>query len=208
MYIAIIDYGAGNLRSVQKALQVLGFHAILTKDKSEIKAASGIILPGVGAFDAAISELRKSTFESAIDEVIARNIPFLGICLGYQMLFESSEEGKLKGFSIFKGPVKKFNFKKTPNESLAIPHMGWNRLLIKHKSPLFSGIESGSMVYFAHSYYPDPEDKMIVSTNTDYGIEFASSISSGNIFGIQFHPEKSGEVGLKILRNFGELCSK
>ncbi len=208
MYIAIVDYGAGNLRSVQKALQVLGFDAVLTKDKSEIRRANGVILPGVGAFDSAITELRKDKLESIIEEVIGVGKPFMGICLGYQMLFEESEEGKLKGLSLLQGKVKKFNFSNIPSSSLSIPHMGWNRLVIKHPSPVFIGIESGSMVYFAHSFYPDPKDNMIVSTTTDYGIEFASSVSKGNVFGIQFHPEKSGEIGLKILKNFGEICLK
>lgn len=208
MSIAIIDYGAGNLRSVEKAIQSLGYKAVLTKDKSRIRSAKGVILPGVGAFDSAISELRKENLETVIGEVIGLGKPLLGICLGYQMLFEGSEEGKLKGFSIFSGNVKKFNFKGSAFGSLSIPHMGWNSLIIKHGSPIFDGIVSGSMVYFAHSFYPDPKDSMIVSTTTDYGIEFASSVTKNNVFGIQFHPEKSGDVGLKILRNFGEICLK
>ena len=208
MYIAIIDYGAGNLRSVEKALQSLGFKAVLTKNKEEIRKSSGVILPGVGAFDAAISEIRKENLESVIEEAIGLGKPFMGICLGYQMLFEESEEGKLKGFSLLKGKVKKFDFTGTSFSNLSVPHMGWNRLLVKHASPIFNGIESGSMVYFAHSFYPDPSDSLIVSTTTDYGIEFASSVTKNNIFGIQFHPEKSGDIGLKILRNFGEICLK
>jgi len=207
MYIAIIDYGAGNLRSVQKALQILGYQAVLTKDKTEILSAKGVILPGVGSFDAAIAELRKTSLENTIEEIIALNRPFLGICLGYQLLFESSDEGKQKGIAILQGKVKKFNFKGLPYENLAVPHMGWNRLLIKHPSPLFSGITSGSMVYFAHSFYPEPKDESVVSTTTDYGVEFASSVSRGNIFGLQFHPEKSGEVGLKILKNFARMTA-
>ena len=206
--ISIIDYGAGNLRSVQKALEKLGFQARLTKDKNLIRSSKGIILPGVGSFDAAISELRKSTLEMVVEEVIALGKPFLGICLGYQMLFEESSEGKQKGFGILKGKVKKFDFKGQPFEHLTIPHMGWNRLLVKHKSPLTEGISDGSLVYFAHSYYPAPANPDIISTETDYGLNFASSISKGFIFGVQFHPEKSGPVGLKILKNFGELCSK
>lgn len=208
MHIAIIDYGTGNLRSVEKALQTLGFSAVLTRDKSEIRASGGIILPGVGAFDAAITDLRKNGLENIIEESIGLNKPFLGICLGYQMLFSESEEGKLKGLGLLKGKVKKFNFAGTAFSSLSVPHMGWNRLFIKHESPLFSGIPSGSMVYFAHSFYPEPNDALVVTTVTDYGIEFASGITKGNVFGIQFHPEKSGEVGLSILKNFGGLCSR
>jgi glutamine amidotransferase len=206
MYVAIIDYGSGNLRSVQKALQTLGFPAEITKDKVTIHNAKGVILPGVGSFDAALNELRQYGLEGAIEEAIALSKPFLGICLGLQHLFETSEEGKERGLSIFQGKVKKFNFAGTPWSNQSVPHMGWNRLLFKHKAPIFEGIEEGSMVYFAHSYHVVPKDDMIVATTTDYGIEFVSSIWKDNLFGIQFHPEKSGEVGLKILKNFGNLC--
>jgi len=206
MTIAIIDYGSGNLRSVEKAFQKLGFPAEITKDKAAIRGAKGIVLPGVGSFDAALNELRQSGLEGAIEESIALRKPFLGICLGLQHLFETSEEGEQRGLGIFKGSVKKFNFAGTPWDNLSIPHMGWNRLLIKHKSPLLEGIEEGSMVYFAHSYHVVPEDKMVIATQTDYGIEFTSSVWKDNLFGIQFHPEKSGDVGLKIIKNFGGLC--
>ena len=208
MSIAIIDYGSGNLRSVQKAFEQLGFSAEITKDKAAIRGAKGVILPGVGSFDAALTELRNYGLESAIEEAIALDKPFLGICLGLQHLFESSEEGKQKGLGVLKGSVRRFNFSGTPWEAQSVPHMGWNRLLIKHPAPIFDGVENGSMVYFAHSYYVDPEDKKGVATTTDYGIEFVSAVRQGNLFGIQFHPEKSGEVGLKIIQNFGELCSK
>ena len=206
MSITIIDYGAGNLRSVQKAFQKLGFDAEITKDKTTIHASKGIVLPGVGSFDAALLELRNSGLETVIEEAIALRKPFLGICLGLQHLFESSEEGKLKGLSLLSGSVKKFNFSGTPWESQSVPHMGWNRLLIKHKAPIFEGIEDGSMVYFAHSYHVVPKDESMVATRTDYGIEFVSSVWKDNLFGIQFHPEKSGEIGLRILHNFGKLC--
>lgn len=208
MSIAIIDYGSGNLRSVQKAFLKLGFPAEITKDKTTIRNAHGVVLPGVGSFDAALKELRQAGLEVAIEEAIALNKPFLGICLGLQHLFESSEEGKQRGLGILKGEVKKFNFSGTPYSSQSIPHMGWNRLLIKHKTPLLEGINDGDMVYFAHSYYVAPQDEMVVATRTDYGIEFVSSIAKNNLFGIQFHPEKSGEVGLRIVKNFGALCLK
>lgn len=207
MSIAIIDYGSGNLRSVQKAFQKLGFSAEISKDRSFIRSAKGIVLPGVGSFDASLKELRDNGLEGAIEEGIALNKPFLGICLGLQHLFESSEEGKEKGLGILKGEVKKFNFKGTPWKNQSIPHMGWNRLLIKHRSPILEGIEDGNMVYFAHSYHVVPKDEMVIATRTDYGIEFVSSVWKDNLFGIQFHPEKSGEVGLKIVRNFGKLCT-
>lgn len=208
MSIAIIDYGSGNLRSVQKAFQKLGFSAEITKDKTTIRSSKGVILPGVGSFDAALNELRQFGLEAAIEEAIALNKPFLGICLGLQHLFESSEEGQQKGLGILKGEVKKFNFAGTPWSNQSVPHMGWNRLLFKHKAPIFDGIEEGSMVYFAHSYHVVPKDEMTIATRTDYGVEFVSAIWKNNLFGIQFHPEKSGEVGLKIVRNFGKLCSK
>lgn len=206
MSIAIIDYGAGNLRSVQKALQKLGFQAELTTDKQFIRSASGLVLPGVGAFDDAISALRAANLENSLMEGIGMGKPFMGICLGYQLLFESSEEGRSPGLGLLPGAVKKFNFKGTPFENLSVPHMGWNRLIIKRPCPIFEGVKTGDMVYFAHSFYPVPKNDIIVTTQTDYGIDFASSVSKENIFGIQFHPEKSGEIGLKILRNFGALC--
>jgi glutamine amidotransferase len=204
--IAIIDYGSGNLRSVQKALEAVGSAAEITKDKAAIRGAKGVILPGVGSFDAAITELRSLGLESAIEEAIAMGKPFLGICLGLQHLFESSAEGTQKGLGILKGQVKKFDFTGIAGSNLSIPHMGWNRLLFKHRSPLLDGVEEGSMVYFAHSYFVVPEDTLVTSTTTDYGIDFVSSICKGNLFGLQFHPEKSGATGLKILKNFGGLC--
>lgn len=213
MSIAIIDYGAGNLRSVQKAFQKAGVSAEITKDKSAIRSAKGVVLPGVGSFDAAINELRSLNLEGVIEEAIALGKPFLGICLGLQHLFESSEEGKQKGLAMLPGTVKKFNFTGTPWSNQSIPHMGWNRLLFKHtaiaaRAPIFEGIEEGAMMYFAHSYYVVPADEMMVATQTDYGVEFVSSVWKDNLFGVQFHPEKSGEKGLLILKNFGKLCLK
>ncbi|MFC1496375.1 imidazole glycerol phosphate synthase subunit HisH [Candidatus Margulisiibacteriota bacterium] len=206
--ITIIDYGAGNLRSVQKALEQLGYNATISSDRTEIKKSNGIILPGVGSFDATINELRSKGLEGVIEEVIALQKPFLGICLGYQLLFQSSEEGKEKGFGIIEGKVKRFSFANTSFQNYQVPHMGWNRLLIKHKNPLMENILEGSMVYFAHSYYPVPDNPNVVATETDYGINFVSSIAKGNLFGIQFHPEKSGEIGLKILKNFAQLTKQ
>jgi len=205
--IVIIDYGMGNLRSVEKALKKLGHPAIVTRDKSSIKNAKGIILPGVGAFDAAISELRQSNLEGTLVEEIAMGKPFLGICLGLQLLFNESEEGSLKGFGILPGKVKKFSFKGSPVSSkLKIPQMGWNSITIKKIDPLFDGIESGSMLYFVHSYYAVPEDASVIATTTDYGIEFCSSVAKDKIFGVQFHIEKSGKIGLKVLDNFARIC--
>lgn len=206
--IIIIDYGAGNLRSVETALKHLGFPSLVSRDKKEIKSAKGIILPGVGSFDSAMQELRQHGLEGVIQETIALKKPFLGICLGYQLLFQSSEEGAQKGLGILEGEVNRFDFSGTSFSKNQVPHMGWNRLLIKHKTALLKGIEPGAMVYFAHSYYPKPKDKDIIMTETDYGITFASSVAKDNLFGIQFHPEKSGDIGLKMLKNFGELCLK
>lgn len=201
--IIIIDYGAGNLRSVEKALKAIGYPSLITRDRAEIRNSSGIILPGVGAFDAGVSELRKAGLESSILEEIALKKPFLGICLGLQLLFTTSEEGEQKGLNVFNGACRRF-----PKGQLAVPHMGWNRLIIKRPSKVLDGIESGTMMYFAHSYYAKPDDEAIVSAETDYGLAFASAISKDNVFGVQFHPEKSGDAGLKVLKNFAALCSR
>jgi glutamine amidotransferase len=206
--IVIVDYGMGNLRSVEKALIKLGHTAIVTRDKNEIKGASGVVLPGVGAFDAAISELRESNLEGAIIEEIAMGKPFLGICLGLQLLFNESEEGSLKGFGILPGKVKKFNFKPPLSSRLKVPQMGWNSINIKKQSPYFEGVENGSMMYFVHSYYAVPDDESVIATTTDYGIDFCSSVAKDNIFGVQFHIEKSGDIGLKVLDNFARSCKK
>ncbi|MFA4843804.1 MAG: imidazole glycerol phosphate synthase subunit HisH [Candidatus Margulisiibacteriota bacterium] len=206
MPVAIIDYGAGNLRSVQKAFQAAGVPAEITRDKTTIRTASGVVLPGVGSFDSAISELRTLSLETVIEEAVALGKPFLGICLGMQHLFDSSEEGQKSGLGIFSGTVQRFAFAGTPWSGQSIPHMGWNRLLIKRPAPLFAGLESGSMMYFAHSYHAVPADEGIVASRTDYGVEFVSAVWKDNIFGLQFHPEKSGEKGLRILQNFGKLC--
>jgi len=193
----------GNLRSVQKALESLGFACAVTSDRKKIKSSGGIVLPGVGAFDAGITELRKNNLESVILEEIGSGKPFLGICLGMQLLLSSSEEGKLSGLGVFGGKCRRF-----PRSGLAVPQMGWNRLIVKNPSAILNGITSGEMMYFANSYYVDPDDGSIIAAETDYGVNFASVISKKNIFGTQFHPEKSGKEGLKILSNFGKLCGK
>jgi glutamine amidotransferase len=206
--IVIIDYGMGNLRSVEKALLKLGHQAIITRDKNAIKSASGIILPGVGAFDAAITELRASNIEGALIEEVAMGKPFLGICLGLQLLFDESEEGTMKGLGVLSGKVKKFNFKPPLSSKLKVPQMGWNSINIKQPAPYYEGVENGAMMYFVHSYYVVPADESVIATTTEYGTDFCSSVAKENIFGVQFHIEKSGDVGLKVLDNFARTCKK
>ncbi len=207
MPIVIIDSGTANLHSVQKALQKLGAQAVISNDKNTLLSATGVVLPGVGSFDAGMQTLRENNLEETILQVIALNKPFLGICLGLQLLFESSEEGKEKGLGVIAGRVRKFAFSGMMS-NLKVPHMGWNRLEIAKHSPLLEGIEEGAQVYFVHSYYVEPKDASIVQTRTEYGINFVSSINKGNLFATQFHLEKSGDVGLKILSNFVKITKK
>ncbi|OGX25645.1 MAG: imidazole glycerol phosphate synthase, glutamine amidotransferase subunit [Omnitrophica WOR_2 bacterium RIFCSPHIGHO2_01_FULL_48_9] len=198
--IAIIDYGMGNLRSVQKALEKVGAQTVITQDPAEIKKAQKIVLPGVGAMQPAMDKLKSLNLISVIEESVRQGKPFLGICLGLQLLFEkSSEGGDVAGLGILSGTVERF-------QSLKVPHMGWNQLQLANSNcPLFSGVENAANVYFCHSYYVRPTDKAITATTTDYGVEFVSSIQKKNIFGVQFHPEKSQSIGLKILENFVKL---
>lgn len=203
--IAIIDYGAGNLRSVQKACEYCGADAVITSDKSKIEAASRVILPGVGAFGDCMAGINKRGLYDSIRKVCASGTPFLGICLGLQLLFESSEETpNTEGLAIFKGK----NIKIPAREGLKIPHMGWNSLNIEKDIPLFKGIEDGSFVYFVHSFYMCPEDKSIISATCDYSARLPVALTEGNINAVQFHPEKSGNTGLKMLKNFIEIGGK
>ncbi|MFA4858619.1 MAG: imidazole glycerol phosphate synthase subunit HisH [Candidatus Margulisiibacteriota bacterium] len=206
MSIVIVDCGIGNLRSVEKAFAKLGFPAYISRNSKDVKTAAGLVLPGVGAFDSAMQFLQNSGFGEEILCYLALGKPFLGICLGMQVLFHESTEGKLRGLEIFPGKCERFNFKGTSSDELKIPHMGWNRLLIKQSSPLLDGIPPEAMFYFVHSYFAKPADDSIVLAETDYGINFVSAIGKDNIFGVQFHPEKSGEPGLQILKNFANVC--
>ncbi len=200
--IAIIDYQMGNLRSVQKALERVGQQATITHDAREIARAEKIILPGVGAFEDAIAELRRRNLVEPIKDAVAANKPFLGICLGLQLLFDVGyENGTHEGLGILPGEVVRFD---VPPE-LKVPHMGWNSLAIRRRPPLLEGIAEGTHVYFVHSYYVKPRDTSVVATETDYGGQFCSMIWRGNLFATQFHPEKSQADGLKILRNFAAL---
>lgn len=199
--IVIIDYGMGNLRSVQKALESVGRKALISSDASVIESAEKMVLPGVGAFGAGMKELEQKGLVEPIIKFIASGRLFLGICLGLQLLFtESEEEGLQKGLGIIKGRVKKF-----PDKGLKIPHMGWNRIKKVKESPLLEDIADNTYMYFVHSYYVEPEDKAIVATTTNHGIKFTSSIYKDNIQAMQFHPEKSQEMGLKILENFTKV---
>ncbi|MFH1540731.1 MAG: imidazole glycerol phosphate synthase subunit HisH [Elusimicrobiota bacterium] len=206
--ITIIDYGMGNLRSVQKAFEFIGKKTIITDDRKKILDSSLVVLPGVGSFSAAMKNLGKLNLVDTIYKVIDSGNPFLGLCLGLQLLFERSEEGNCNGFGILKGKVKKFNFSQlpTPNSQLLkIPHMGWNNVKCKMQDArckIFKEIKDNSYFYFVHSYYVEPQDKKIIATTTEHGIKFASSVFYKNIFATQFHPEKSQKNGLKLLKNY------
>jgi len=203
--IAIIDYGMGNLRSVQKGFEHVGCHAEITADLQKIAAARGVVLPGVGAFSACMNNLKRFGLIEPIREVVRQKKPFLGICLGFQLLFSESEEfGPQKGLDLFPGRVVGFR----SDNGLKIPHMGWNRIEKKKESPFLEGISNGEYVYFVHSYYVAPNDGSLVATTTDYGASFVSSIATDHLFACQFHPEKSQEIGLRILANFARFVEK
>ena len=203
--IAIIDYDAGNVKSVEKALQYLGEDAVLTSDKELILGADGVILPGVGAFGDAMERLHSRGLAAVIYEVVKRKIPFLGICLGLQLLFESSEETPgVKGLGILKGKIVRF----PDSEDLKVPQIGWNDLQFPHKGRLFQGIAEGEYVYFVHSYYLKADNPDIVVATTKYGVTVHASVESGNVFACQFHPEKSSKVGLAILKNFVDITKE
>lgn len=200
--IAIIDYDAGNLKSVEKALKYLGQDVIVSRDSSEILQADKVILPGVGSFGDAMNNLDHFNLVDTIKKVAEKNTPFLGICLGLQLLFEKSDETPgAEGLGILKGEILRI----PPKEGLKIPHMGWNSLNIKPQARLFDGIANSSYVYFVHSYYLKAEDENIVAASTEYSTHIHASVESGNIFACQFHPEKSSDVGLRILKNFASL---
>lgn len=197
--VAIIDYDAGNIRSVEKAAKLLGHEAVVTRDRETILKADHVILPGVGAFGDAMAKLRNYELVDTIREAVNRKLPFLGICLGLQLLFESSEEALgVEGLGLLPGKILRI----PEGEGLKIPHIGWNSLTFLNKGRLFQGIAEGAYVYFVHSYYLQAGDPQIVTAATEYGTAIHASVEQDNLFACQFHPEKSSETGLKILENF------
>lgn len=200
--IAIIDYDAGNIKSVEKAFQYLGEETVLSRDREEILAADKVVLPGVGSFGDAMEKLKKYNMINTIYDVVDKKTPFIGICLGLQLLFETSEESKgVAGLGILKGDIVRF-----PEEiGLKIPQIGWNSLDLQNDGRLFQGLEKNPYVYFVHSYYLKAKEEEIVKATTEYGVHVHASVEKDNIFACQFHPEKSGDVGLQILKNFANL---
>lgn len=202
--IAIIDYGAGNIQSVSKALAHIGCEAFITRDKDKILKADGAVLPGVGSFGDTIDTMTEYGIKDTVIEYTKSGKPFLGICLGLQLLFPKSEESpEAEGLGIFDGSITKI----PSGEGLKIPHIGWNSLDIKKSDGLFKGIGKNPYVYFVHSYFLNASDKSIVSAQTEYGVTIDAAVEKGNVYATQFHPEKSGETGLKILRNFADIVN-
>jgi glutamine amidotransferase len=200
--IAVLDYGIGNLRSAEKALQHLGVDAALTTDPAVARDAAGVVLPGVGAFGRCMEQLRESGLEPVVHEAIEAGKPFLGICVGMQMLFDASDEAPgVKGLGIIPGEVRRLAVTRE-----RLPHMGWNTIEIRRGSKLFDGIDDGSWLYFVHSYAPVPDDEAVVAATTDYGGTVVAAVEQGRVWATQFHPEKSAANGLRLLRNFADAC--
>ncbi len=199
--ISVVDYGVGNLHSVAKALEKVGAKTRVTSDWHDVESSDGVVLPGVGAFKDSMDAMQRSDLAKAIKAYIASGKPFLGVCVGLQMLFSESEEfGVSKGLDVFKGRVVKFP------EGQKVPHMGWNQISIKKDlNPLLRGLNDGDHLYFVHSYYVVPEDKGIIAAQSNYGVDFTCMVWEKNVFGTQFHPEKSQAVGLRIYENFKDL---
>ncbi len=203
--IAIIDYGAGNLQSVEKAFRFIGADIEVTKDPQKLQEAEGIILPGVGAFGDSMASLRRSGLVQSIYDAVEEGKPFLGICLGLQMLFEESEESPgVAGLGILKGKIRRI----PDTNGLKVPHIGWNSLEIAEPRGIYKGLPENPYVYFVHSYYLKAEEENVVSARTQYGVTIDASVQRGKLFATQFHPEKSGRVGLQMLKNFIELTKK
>jgi glutamine amidotransferase len=204
--IALVDYDSGNLRSVQKALLEVGADVRIVRRPEEIAPARAVVLPGVGAFDDCVNAMRKQELLGALKDFIGSGRPFLGICVGYQALFERSEEFNscAAGLAVFEGQVVRFS----QMDGLKIPQIGWNQIdIVRAECPLYRGVPSGSYVYFVHSFFPKPKDPSLAATETTYGQTFASSVWRGNVYATQFHPEKSQTVGLRLLKNFVDLAT-
>lgn len=197
MSLAIIDYGVGNLRSVEKAFEATGCEASISSDESVLRKAERLVLPGVGAFAACMKGLEERGFDRLVKDRASEGTPLLGVCVGMQMLFDESEEfGSTRGLGLLRGRVRRFL------GGLVVPHVGWNRIHQKRAHRLFEGVEEGAFCYFVHSYYCEPVDERVVVGETEYGVRYASVVAEGNVCGVQFHPEKSQDVGLRMLRNF------
>ena len=201
--VAIIDYDAGNIKSVEKAFEYLGAKTLVTREPSEIYRADRVVLPGVGAFGDAMNRIREYGLENVIKEVTSKEVPFIGICLGQQLLFERSDESDgVAGLGILRGSIRRIPDIDVSGNSYKIPQIGWNSLKFPNHGRLFEGIDEGAYVYFVHSYYLDAEEKDIVTATTDYNVTVEASVEKGNVFACQFHPEKSSDVGMQILNNF------
>jgi glutamine amidotransferase len=205
MNVVIVDYGMGNLRSVEKALEKVGVPAVVSSHRDDVLNATALVVPGVGAFGDAMEELSRLDLVVPLRQRAADGVPILGICLGLQIFFEESEEAPgVPGLGLVQGRVRRFS----PAAGLKIPHMGWNALNIRAGTRLFEGVPDGAYVYFVHSYFVAPTDEQVVAATTAYGVRFAAAIETRNIFGVQFHPEKSQRTGLNILANFGRIIGE
>jgi imidazole glycerol-phosphate synthase subunit HisH len=198
--VAIIDYGVGNLRSVEKAFAATGCEAIISADEKQLRNAQRLVLPGVGAFAACMKALTERGFDRLVREKAREGTPLLGVCVGMQLLFDESDEfGATSGLGLLRGRVRRFE------NNLLVPHVGWNRIHQKREHVLFDGIDDGSFCYFVHSFYCEPTDETVVAGETEYGSCYASVVAYRNICGVQFHPEKSQDIGLRMLKNFGQV---
>ena len=202
-HVVIIDYGVGNLRSVEKAFAATDCGAIVSSDEKDLKAADRLVLTGVGAFGACMKALHERGFDRLVREKVAAGTPLLGVCVGMQLLFEESDEfGATRGLGLLRGKVRRFD------DNLVVPHVGWNRIHQRGAHSLFADVAEQSFFYFVHSYYCEPEDESVVAGETEYGVRYASVVAQQNICGVQFHPEKSQDVGLRLLQNFARLNSR